>query len=95
MRPAADQRLAAIDLVAALDILVPPLNEEGWEFPEQFPSFLSLSLVTWNRVLFDLVCNVLLVVDLNTCPDVLLDWLYTLALNIVFVGGSVVSDLGM
>ena len=85
MRPAADLRLAAIDLEAALDILVPPLTEEGWEFPERTPSFLSLSLVTWDRVLSVVACDAALVVDLNTRPDILLGWLYTDALNIADV----------
>ena len=88
-------RLAAIDLVAALDILLPSLTEAGWEFPERLPSSLSLSLATWDRVLFDVACESVLIVDLNTRPDVLLGWLYTFALNIVFVGGPVVSDLVM
>ena len=81
--------------MAALDILVPSFTEAGWEFPERLPSSLSLSLVTWDRVLLDVACDAVLIVDLNTCLDVLLGWLYMLARNIVFVGGSVVSDLGM
>ena len=86
-------QLAAIDLVAALDKLLPSLTEEGREFPERLPSSLSLSLVTSDRVLFDLACDAVLVVDLNTRPDVLLGWLYTFTLNIVVVVGPVVSDL--
>ena len=81
--------------MATLDTLLPSLTEAGWEFPERLSSSLSLSLVTWDRVLFDVACEAMLIVDLNTHLDVLLGWLYTLACNIVVVGGSVVSDLGM
>ena len=79
--------------MAALDILVPSVTEAGWEFPERLPSSLSLSLVTWDRVLLDVACDCALIVDLNTCPDVLVGWLYTFARNIVVVVCSVVSDL--
>ena len=78
-------QLEAIDLEAALDILVPPLTEAGWEFPERTPSSLSLSLVTWDRVLSVVSCVDALIVDLNTRLDVLLGWLYTVALNIADV----------
>ena len=95
MRPTADLRLAAIDLVAALDLLLPSLTEAGWEFPERLPSSLSLPRVTWDRVLLVVAVEAMLIVDFNTRLDVLFGWLYTLALNIVLVGGSVVSDLVM
>ena len=78
-------RLEAIDLEAALDILLPPLTEEGWEFPEQMLSSFSLSLVTWDRVLSVVACVDAIIVDLNTRPDVLIGWLYTFALNIADV----------
>ena len=74
-------RLAAIDLVATLDTLS-SLTEAGWWFPGRLPSSLSLSLVTWDRVLRDVVVEARLFVDLSTRPDVL-GLLYTLALNIV------------
>ena len=75
MRPAADVRWEAINLEAALDILLPPLTEEGWGLPERTPSSLYLSRVTWDRVLSVVACVVALIVDLNTRPDVLVGWL--------------------
>ena len=84
-QPTADPRLAAIDLVAALDKLLPSLTEEGWEFPERLPSSLSLSLVTWDRVLRDVAVEAVLFVDLSTRPDVLAGFIYTYARNIVLV----------
>ena len=67
-------RLAAIDLEAALDILVPPLTEEGCEFPEQTSSSLSLSLSCDMGPC--VVC---------ACVDVLAGGVYTDALNIADV----------
>ena len=85
-------RREAIDLEAALDILHPPLTEEGWEFPERIPSSLFLSLLPWDRVLSVVACIVALIVDLGTCPDVLADLVYTFGCNISDAIGSVVPD---
>ena len=85
----------AIDNEAALDILLPPFTEEGWGFPERTPSSHYLSLVIWDRVLSVVACVDALIIDLNTRPDVLVGWLYTFALSIADVIGSVVPDLAV
>ena len=94
-QPTADLRLAAIDLVAALDKLLPSLTEEGWEFPERLPSSLSLSLVTWDRVLRDVVVEAELFVDLSTHPDVFVGCSIYVGTQHCRVEGSVVPVLNV
>ena len=87
-------RLAAIDLVATLDTLS-SLTEAGWWFPGRLPSSLSLSLVTWDRVLRDVVVEAELFVDLSTHPDVFVGCIIYVGTQHCRVEGSVVPVLNV
>ena len=93
-RCAAESWLAAIDLVATLDTLS-SLTEAGWWFPGRLPSSLSLSLVTWDRVLRDVVVEAELFVDLSTHPDVFVGCSIYVGTQHCRVEGSVVPVLNV